>query len=108
MGERGCSGWNERFKSVISLPKNTAHERLKKAVEERRLYKEFTEKAGDIAKVLVREMSTPPDRKAYRPVKRTDTENESNLIYTAITCAVAHMFLLRRVHRRRHMLQALT
>ena len=32
--ERGCSDWNERFKSVISLPKNTAHERLKKAVEE--------------------------------------------------------------------------
>lgn len=69
--------WNARFKSVISLPKNTAHERLRKAVEERRLYKDFTEKATKIAKVLVKEMNAPPDRKTYKPIRRADTNSES-------------------------------
>lgn len=77
MERNGYPDWNARFKAVISLPKNTAHERLRKAVEERRLYKDFTEKATKIAKVLIKEMNEPPSKKTYKPVKKADTNSES-------------------------------
>lgn len=77
MERNGYPDWNARFKAVISLPKNTAHERLRKAVEERRLYKDFTEKATRIAKVLIEEMNETPSKKTYKPVKKADTNSES-------------------------------
>lgn len=58
--------WNTRHQQVLLLPKTTAKERLRYAIELKKLYDEFDESAIKIAKELVTESES--SFKKYPPV----------------------------------------
>lgn len=58
--------WNTRYQQILLLPKTTAREKLKRAVELKKLYDEFDESAVRIAKELVAENESIV--KKYPPV----------------------------------------
>lgn len=60
------SDWNTRYQQILLLPKTTDREKLKRAVELKKLYDEFDESAIRIAKELVAENESPI--KKYPPV----------------------------------------
>lgn len=71
--ERGCccfvnseNDWNARYQQILLLPKTTDREKLRRAVELKKLYDEFDESAIRIAKELVTENGSPI--KKYPPV----------------------------------------
>lgn len=61
-------GWTARYQAVMARPKNTAHERMVCAVEERRLFDEFSAHAARIAQRLVHEINLPTSEKTIKPI----------------------------------------
>ena len=68
MDEEDTFAWTARYQAVMARPRSTPHERMVCAVEERKLFKEFSEHAAQIAQQLVHEISLPIEEKTIKPL----------------------------------------